>query len=216
MDKVATGERITATQAQLDQPLHERPNTGTWFITGTSSGLGRALVAALLERGDNVVATARQPDAVADLAGLYPERALLVRLDVTDRAEVEAAVAQALERFGRIDVVVNNAGYGVLGPSRRRRTSKPTRSSKPISLERSMSRAVLPALRQQRAGHFLQISSIGGQIAFPGLGIYNATKFGLEAISQALAGELAPHGIIKVTIVEDGLGRAVDGLYRTA
>jgi NAD(P)-dependent dehydrogenase (short-subunit alcohol dehydrogenase family) len=173
-----------------------------WFITGTSKGFGRIWAEAALERGDSVAASARQIASVSDLAERYGERALPLALDVTDKAAVDAAVAQAHERFGRLDVVVNNAGYGLFGA-----IEEVSEAEARAQIETNLfgalwvTKAALPILREQRAGHIIQVSSIGGVNAFPGIGLYHASKWGLEGFSQALAAEVAGFGI-KVTIVE--------------
>jgi NAD(P)-dependent dehydrogenase (short-subunit alcohol dehydrogenase family) len=175
-----------------------------WLITGSSRGLGRALAEHVLAAGDRLVATARKPEQLSDLVDRYGDQVKAVRLDVTDPAAATAAVQAATDAFGRLDVVVNNAGYANLG------------SIEEIPLEDfeaqlatnlwgaiHVTRAALPVLRAQRSGHIIQISTVGGRRAFPGLAAYNSAKFGLEGFSEALAGEVAHLGI-KVTIVEPG------------
>jgi NAD(P)-dependent dehydrogenase (short-subunit alcohol dehydrogenase family) len=180
-----------------------------WFITGASRGFGREWAAAALERGDSVAATARDLSALDDLREKYGERLLPLRLDVTDRDADFAAVRQAQERFGRLDVVVNNAGYGHFGM-----VEELTEAEARAQLETNLfgalwvTQAALPFLREQGSGHILQVSSIGGISAFPLVGIYHASKWGLEGLSQALAQEVAPFGI-KVTLIEPG-GFATD------
>lgn len=181
--------------------------TRIWFITGAATGFGRAFVAHAVARGHNVVATARDPDRLADLVALAPERVLAQRLDVTRPAEAEAAVAAALARFGRIDVLVNNAGYGIVGaveetPEAELRAQMETNFFGAVAV----TRAALPTLRAQRAGAVVMISSMGGQMSFAGFGAYSASKFALEGLSEALAGELAAYGV-KVLIVEPGAFR---------
>lgn len=176
----------------------------TWLITGSSSGFGRALATAALAAGDRVAATARRPEALDDLIGTAPERVLAIRLDVTDRAQVDAAVAAATERFGGIDVLVNNAGLASVGAVEeldddQHRRLMDTMYFGPIALLQ----AVLPGMRARRAGAIVQMSSMGGQVSMPGFGAYCAGKFALEAISEALAAEVAPYGI-HVLIVEPG------------
>ena len=177
----------------------------TWLITGCSSGFGRDIAAVTLERGDNVVATARRPET---LTGLQPaDRVLTVALDVTDAAHIEAAVAATLDRFGRVDVLVNNAGIGTVGavemiePEHLRQVME-TMFFGAVAL----TQAVLPHMREQRSGAIVQISSMGGQAVFPGYGAYCAAKFALEAMSEALAAEVGPLGI-NVVIVEPGAFR---------
>lgn len=178
-----------------------------WFITGCSTGFGRTLAEEVLERGERVVATARDPEQVQEFEDNYPEQARAVRLDVTDRDEVRSAVEEAVDAFGRIDVVVNNAGYGYLGGIEEVEEEEMRRQIE-INLfgVLNVTRAVLPQMREQRSGHFVNISSVGGFVGVPGFGIYNATKFGVEGISEALAIEAEPLGI-KVTIVEPGAFR---------
>ncbi|MFJ8003807.1 SDR family oxidoreductase [Streptomyces fagopyri] len=180
-----------------------------WFITGASRGFGREWAIAALERGDSVAATARDLSTLDDLSAAYGERFLPLRLDVTDRDADFAAVRRAHERFGRLDVVVNNAGYGHFGM-----VEEITEAEARAQLETNLfgalwvTQAALPFLREQGAGHILQVSSIGGISAFPLVGIYHASKWALEGISQSLAQEVAPFGI-KVTLIEPG-GFATD------
>ncbi|MET7743702.1 SDR family oxidoreductase [Streptomyces sp. NPDC005385] len=180
-----------------------------WFITGASRGFGREWAIAALERGDSVAATARDLSTLGDLREKYGERLLPLRLDVTDRDADFAAVKQAHERFGRLDVVVNNAGYGHFGL-----VEELTEDEARAQLETNLfgalwvTQAALPFLREQGSGHILQVSSIGGISAFPLVGIYHASKWALEGMSQALAQEVAPFGI-KVTLIEPG-GFATD------
>jgi NAD(P)-dependent dehydrogenase (short-subunit alcohol dehydrogenase family) len=174
----------------------------TWFITGTSKGFGRIWAEAALARGDRVTATARNPETLADLADRYGDNVLTLALDVTDKAAVDAAVAQAHERFGRLDVVVNNAGYGLFGTIEEV-SEQEARDQLETNLFGALwvTKAALPILREQGAGHIIQVSSIGGVNAFPTVGLYHASKWGLEGFTQALAQEVADLGI-KVTIVE--------------
>nr|WP_322712398.1 oxidoreductase [Nostoc sp. ChiSLP03a]MDZ8213663.1 oxidoreductase [Nostoc sp. ChiSLP03a] len=178
--------------------------TRVWFITGTSKGLGRALAETVLERGEIVVLTARNPQQIEDLVVSFPNRTLAVQLDVTKPEEVREAVKQAIAKFGRIDVLVNNAGYGVLGAIEEVSDEGVRRQFETNffgALE--VIRTVLPYMRQERSGHILNISSVGGFVSYAGTGIYNGTKFALEGISEALAQEVTPLGI-KITIVEPG------------
>jgi NAD(P)-dependent dehydrogenase (short-subunit alcohol dehydrogenase family) len=181
----------------------------TWFITGTSRGFGREWTIAALERGDRVAATARDTSTLRDLVAKHSDRILPLALDVTDRAAATAAVKRAHEAFGRLDVVVNNAGYGLFGM-----IEELTEAAARAQLETNVfgalwvTQAALPFLRAQRSGHILQVSSIGGITAFPGLGLYHASKWALEGFSQALAGEVADMGI-RVTLIEPG-GYATD------
>ena len=176
----------------------------TWFITGASSGLGRAFSEHAAQRGHNVVATARNTDALADLAAAYAGRVLTVTLDVRRPADADAAVAAALARFGRIDLLVNNAGYGVVGAFEETSDAE-LRALMDTNFFGAMNvtRAVLPAMRAQRSGAVAMISSLGGQLSFAGFSAYSATKFAMEGISEALAQEVAPFGV-KVLIVEPG------------
>ncbi|GGA66993.1 short-chain dehydrogenase/reductase [Edaphobacter acidisoli] len=175
-----------------------------WFITGCSTGFGRVLAEEVLKAGGKVVATARRPEQIADFAKRYPETALALRLDVTRPEDVESAVAGAIERFGRIDVLVNNAGYGVGGAIEEVSEAEfmPMFETNVFGLIR-VTRAVLPYLRRQRSGHILNLSSIGGLTANPGFGYYHTTKFAVEGFSEALALELAPLGV-RVTLIEPG------------
>jgi NAD(P)-dependent dehydrogenase (short-subunit alcohol dehydrogenase family) len=176
----------------------------TWFITGASSGFGRAFAEHALAQGHNVVATARRLEPLQELAALAPDRVLAVSLDVTSMEQAERAVSAALERFGRLDVVINNAGYGVVGafeetPDEELRAQMETNFFGAMNV----TRAVLPALRAQKSGAIVNLSSLGGQLSFGGFSAYSASKFALEGASEALAQEVAPFGI-KVLIVEPG------------
>lgn len=184
--------------------MTENTTTRTWFITGASTGFGRLLAEEALKAGDRVIATARAIEKVADLEEKYPETAQALTLDVTDQAQVDAAVAASLHRFGSVDVLVNNAGYGVAGAIEEVAEAEfqPMFETNVFGLLR-VTRAFLPHLRARRSGHILNLSSIGGVTASPGIGFYNASKFAVEGFSEALAGELAPLGI-RVTIVEPG------------
>lgn len=180
-----------------------------WFVTGSSRGFGRIWVEAALERGDSVAATARSTEALAPLVDRFGDRVLPIALDVTDRAAVDAAVGAAVARFGRIDVVVNNAGYGLFGAVEEV-SEQEAREQFETNFFGALwvTQAVMPVLRAQRSGHILQISSVGGVAAFPTLGIYNASKWALEAMSESLAAEVAEFGV-RVTLVEPG-GYATD------
>jgi NAD(P)-dependent dehydrogenase (short-subunit alcohol dehydrogenase family) len=173
-----------------------------WFITGTSKGFGRIWAQAALERGDSVAATARASASLSDLAERHGDRVLPIGLDVTDKAAVDAAVARAHDRFGRLDVVVNNAGYGLFGMVEEV-SEEQARAQIETNLFGALwvTKAALPHLREQGSGHVIQVSSIGGVNAFPTLGLYHASKWGLEGFSQALAAEVRPFGV-KVTLVE--------------
>ena len=182
-------------------------NTNTdrvWFITGASTGFGRVLAEEVLKGGGRVVATARKLAQVEDLERQYPERARALRLDVTKPDEVEQSVASAIAAFGRIDVLVNNAGYGLAGAIEEvvEAEFEPMFETNLFGLLR-VTKAVLPHLRTQGSGHILNLSSIGGLIGGSGIGYYNASKFAVEGLSEALAAELAPLGI-RVTVIEPG------------
>jgi NAD(P)-dependent dehydrogenase (short-subunit alcohol dehydrogenase family) len=175
-----------------------------WFITGASRGFGREWAIAALERGDSVAATARDTATLDDLVERFGERLLPLQLDVTDRSADFAAVAAAHERFGRLDVVVNNAGYGHFGF-----VEELSESDARDQLETNLfgalwvTQAALPFLRAQGSGHILQVSSIGGISAFPLVGAYHASKWALEGLSQALSQEVAGFGV-HVTLIEPG------------
>lgn len=176
----------------------------TWFITGSSRGLGRALTQAVLEAGGQVVATARKPEALDDLNAKYGSRVLPVALDVTDPAQCDKAIKAALNAFSRIDVLVNNAGYGFTGAFEEM-TDQEFKNQIDTNFWGvvNVTRAALPFLRKQGSGHIIQITSIGGRLAVPGLSGYHAAKFAVEGMSEALAQEVRPLGI-KVTIIEPG------------
>jgi NAD(P)-dependent dehydrogenase (short-subunit alcohol dehydrogenase family) len=184
------------------------PDTSrVWFITGSSSGFGLHIAQAALERGDRVVATARRPESLDELVSSAPDRVHAVALDVKRSDKIDAATSAALERFGRIDVLVNNAGYGSIG------------AVEEIDMEElrdlmdtmffgavELTKAVLPHMRERGSGAIVQMSSQGGQVTFPGYGAYCAAKYALEGMSEALAAEVAPLGI-RVLIVEPGAFR---------
>jgi NAD(P)-dependent dehydrogenase (short-subunit alcohol dehydrogenase family) len=180
-----------------------------WFITGTSKGFGRVWAQAALARGDRVAATARDLKSLAPLVQRYGDRIAAIALDVTDKAAVGRAIAEAHARFGRLDVVINNAGYGLFGA-----IEEISEAEARAQLETNLfgalwvTQAALPILRAQGSGHIIQVSSIGGVNAFPTVGLYHASKWGLEGFSQSLATEVAGFGI-KVTLVEPG-GYATD------
>lgn len=178
-----------------------------WLITGSSTGLGRALAQAVLERGYHLVATARQPEQLKELSDRYPDRVTTIALDVTNAQSIQQAVEAALNAYNRIDVLVNNAGYGTVGAIEEVNDDDIRRQfDTNLFGAINVTRAILPTLREQRSGHILNISSANGISAFAGVGIYSATKFALEAISEALAQEVKPLGI-KVTIIEPGSSR---------
>ncbi|WP_025597341.1 oxidoreductase [Burkholderia sp. WSM2230] len=179
----------------------------TWFITGASRGLGLEIARAALGNGDQVAATARNPAQVAEALDGYGERLFPVRLDVTDIAAVQAAVSEAVERFGRIDVLVNNAGYGQLGAFEETSDEAIRRQfATNVFGVFSVTRQILPIMRGQRSGHVITISSMAGLVAFDGSSIYSATKFALEGWSESLHLELQRFGI-KATVVEPGYFR---------
>lgn len=175
-----------------------------WFITGSSRGLGRTLTEAVLAKGELVAATARQPQQLGDLVTKYPSQILPLPLDVTDQEGITYAVDQAVKHFGRIDVLVNNAGFGIVGAAEAF-TDEQVRSQLETNLVApiNITRAVLPYMRKQRSGRILQISSIGGRVGNAGVSIYQAAKFGVSGFTEVLAKEVAPLGI-KVTSVEPG------------
>jgi NAD(P)-dependent dehydrogenase (short-subunit alcohol dehydrogenase family) len=178
----------------------------TWFITGASRGLGALIAQEALAAGDAVVATARNSQTVIDVFGDHPNL-LAAALDVTDEAQAHKAVAAAMTRFGRIDVLVNNAGFGLLGAVEEATGEEVERVYRTnVFGLLSTTRAVLPHMRARRAGHVINMSSVGGYRAGAGFGIYSSTKFAVEALSEALAAELNPIGV-KVTVVEPGYFR---------
>ena len=178
--------------------------TKVWFITGASKGFGREWTIAALERGDKVAATARSTDTLDDLVQKYGDAILPLQLDVNDHDADFAAVKAAHDRFGRLDVVVNNAGYGQFGMVEEL-SEQEVRDQLETNLFGAIwvTQAALPYLREQKSGHILQVSSIGGISAFPIVGAYHASKWALEGISQALAQEVADFGI-HVTLIEPG------------
>jgi NAD(P)-dependent dehydrogenase (short-subunit alcohol dehydrogenase family) len=179
----------------------------TWFITGAARGIGAEIARAALAAGDNVVATGRNRAKLEEAFAAYGARVLVIELDVAEEAQAEAAAAAAVERFGRIDVLVNNAGYGQLGLFE---------ENDPGDIERQfatnvygtfhVTRAVLPVMRRQRSGRIFNLSSMGGALGFVGASVYCATKFAVEGFSESLAPEVEPFGI-HVTIVEPGFFR---------
>jgi NAD(P)-dependent dehydrogenase (short-subunit alcohol dehydrogenase family) len=175
-----------------------------WFITGSARGLGRSLTEAVLAAGDNVAATARNPEQLKDLADKYPGQIYPIKLDVTDYPAVHKAVADTVTHFGKIDVLVNNAGFGIIGAAEAF-TDEQVRSQLETNLYApiEITRAVLPYMRKQRSGRILQISSVGGRIGNAGLSMYQAAKFGLSGFTEALSKEVKPLGIL-VTCVEPG------------
>jgi NAD(P)-dependent dehydrogenase (short-subunit alcohol dehydrogenase family) len=184
--------------------LYRHVSEKVWFITGTSRGFGREWAIAALERGDKVAATARDTSTLDDLAEKFGDALLPLQLDVTDREADFAAVKQAHDHFGRLDIVVNNAGYGHFGVIEEL-SEKEARDQIETNVFGALwiTQAALPFLRKQRRGHIIQVSSIGGITAFANVGIYHASKWALEGFSQALAQEVAPFGI-HVTLIEPG------------
>jgi NAD(P)-dependent dehydrogenase (short-subunit alcohol dehydrogenase family) len=178
-----------------------------WLITGANSGFGLALAEAAVAEGDVVVATARRPEALADLVAAHPDQVEAVRLDVTDLAAIDAVVADVTARHGRIDVLVSNAGRTHVGAAEET-TDAELRSLFEVHLfgPAALVRAVLPSMRRRRSGAIVQLSSMGGQMSFAGFSAYSATKFALEGLSEALLDEVAPLGI-KVLVVEPGAFR---------
>jgi NAD(P)-dependent dehydrogenase (short-subunit alcohol dehydrogenase family) len=175
-----------------------------WLITGVSSGFGRALAEAVLAKGDKVAGTLRNEAARTAFDGEAPGRSFGILLDVTDEASVRQGIEEAETKTGGIDVLVNNAGYGFEGAIEEASLAQ-IRAQFEVNVFGAVSviQAVLPHMRRRRAGHIVNITSMGGLVAFPGVGIYNGSKFALEGISEALAKEVKPLGI-KVTIVEPG------------
>jgi NAD(P)-dependent dehydrogenase (short-subunit alcohol dehydrogenase family) len=175
-----------------------------WFITGTSKGFGRICAEAALARGDRVAATARDVRTLEPLVKQYGAQVAALTLNVDDKAAVDAAIAAAHARFGRLDVVINNAGYGLFGTIEEISEAQ-ARAQIETNLFGALwvTQAALPIMRQQASGHILQVSSIGGVNAFPTIGLYHASKWALEGFSQSLAAEVAAFGI-KVTIIEPG------------
>lgn len=167
-----------------------------WLITGTSTGLGRLMVQQLLARGDRVAATLRRPGALDDLQSQYGEQLQVLVLDVTDVEQVKTVVAQAFQRLGRIDVAVSNAGYGLFGAGEEISDAQIDRQiATNLTGSIHFIRALLPRLRQQGGGRIVQISSEGGQIAYPNFSLYHATKWGIEGFVQSVSQEVAPFGI---------------------
>lgn len=175
-----------------------------WFITGTSKGFGRVWAEAALARGDRVAATARDVKTLEPLVERYGDLVVAIPLDVTDKAAVESAIAAANARFGRLDIVVNNAGYGLFGA-----IEEVSEGEARAQIETNLfgalwvTQSALPHMRAQGSGHIIQVSSIGGVNAFPTIGLYHASKWALEGFSQSLAAEVGSFGI-KVTIIEPG------------
>ena len=190
----------------------------TWLITGASRGIGAEIALAVLAAGEQLIATARKKSDLAQFES--NPNVLTLSLDITDEVMVQAAVAAGLERFGQIDVLVNNAGFGILGGVEETSAQEVERVYRTnVFGLLNVTRAVLPSMRQRRRGHIINLSSIGGYRSTPGWGIYSSTKFAVEGITEALHDELAPLGI-HATVVEPGYFRTnfLDGssLQRTA
>ena len=181
--------------------------TQTWFITGASSGLGAAIARHAVDRGDNVVVTARREERLQQISALAPERVLVRQMDVTDPAQAADAIKAAEDRFAGIDVLVNNAGYGIVGaveetPEAELRAMMETNFFGAVTV----TQAALPTMRKRRKGAIVMVSSLGGQLSFGGFGPYSASKFAMEGLTEALAQEIAPFGL-KAMIVEPGVLR---------
>jgi NAD(P)-dependent dehydrogenase (short-subunit alcohol dehydrogenase family) len=178
--------------------------TRTWLVTGSSRGFGKALCEAILDAGDNLVATARDPDALSGLADGRPGRLVTARLDVTDEGQADAAIALAVAHFGALDVLVNNAGYGDIG-SVEDTPLEAFRRQIEANLFGTiiMTKAAIPHMRERRSGHIIQFSSVGGRRGAPGRAAYSAAKWGIEGFSEVLAQEMALIGV-RVTIIEPG------------
>lgn len=176
-----------------------------WFITGCSTGFGRNLAQEVLQKGDKVAVTARNIDDVKDIVQQFPETAIAIKLDVTNPEQVKAAVQQAKDKFNQIDVLVNNAGIGYFGAIEESEEPEIRRMFEINFFGlAAVTNAVLPIMRSQRSGHVINISSIGGMVAFPGVGFYNATKFAVTGYSEALAKEVAELGIYVTVVAPSG------------
>jgi len=181
--------------------------SSTWFITGASRGFGRELTEQLLARGDRVAATLRTPEQLADLAAAHGDRLWVRGLDVTDTAQLREVVDAAFTELGRIDVVVSNAGYGVVGAAEELSdTQIDALIATNLTASIQLARAVVPHLRAQGGGRILQMSSMGGHIGFPGFSLYHTTKWGIEGFYEAFAPEVEPFGI-HTTLIEPGMIR---------
>ncbi|MGW4336816.1 oxidoreductase [Rhodococcus koreensis] len=201
---VSRSMAATCRNPVLTQPQQGETTMSTWFLTGSSRGLGRSIAEAVLAAGDNLVATARTTDSLDDLVELNNNRIYPLTLDVTDSVAVRDAVESAVEHFGRIDVVVNNAGYADVA-SIEDMTDGAFRSQVDVNFFGvvNVTRAVLPIMRAQGAGHIIQISSVGGRVGGPGLGAYQSAKWAVGGFSEVLAKEVAGFGI-HVTVAEPG------------
>ena len=175
-----------------------------WFITGCSTGLGRALAIAVLQKGHRAAVTARDPGQVRDIVAGYPQKAIALQLDVASEAQINRAVIAAEKAFGRIDVLVNNAGYGYLAAVEEGEESEIRAMFETNFFGLAvLTRRVLPGMRNRKRGHIINVSSVGGLIGNPSAGYYNATKFAVEGLSEALAKEVEPLGL-HVTVIEPG------------
>lgn len=178
----------------------------TWLITGSTSGFGNILCKQLLARGERVVATSRNPESLSQLNSLTknPDQLLILKLDVTKKSEIQNAATEAVEKFGRIDILINNAGYGAIGALEEVSDEEIRKNFETNVFGLfEVTRAVLPTMRAQKSGHIINLSSVAGMVAKPGAGVYAATKFAIEGMSEALAGELSHHNI-KITLIEPG------------
>lgn len=186
-----------------------------WFVTGVSSGFGLEITKQLLSRGDIVAGTVRNPQSTEELAARHPDTFVRLTLDVRDRKALRNAVDRTAEKFGRLDVLVNNAGYGLFGAAEEL-SDDDIDAIVATNLLGSITavRAALPHMRRRRSGRIIQISSYGAQVAYPGNSLYHATKFGIEGFCESVAQEVAPFGI-RFTIVEPG-GARTDFRYRSA
>ncbi len=187
--------------------MNTSKNTLVWFITGASAGFGKALTEYAVSKGYNVVSTARRKQKLESLAAIAPDQILPIQMDVTNTSEIKAAVAEAMEKLGRIDVLINNAGYGIVGaleetPEDELRKQLETNFFGAIAVTQE----VLPHLRKAGKGAIVNMSSMGGNMSFGGFSAYSVSKFALEGASEALAQEVAPFGI-KTMIVEPGAFR---------
>ena len=176
----------------------------TWFVTGSSRGLGRSITAAVLAKGDNIAATARNPKQLEELVTQYPGQIIVLPVDVTNREQIDKAVKDTIEKFGRIDVLVNNAGVGITGAIEEF-SNEQMDSQLHINLNGpiDVTRAVLPYMRKQRSGSILNVSSVGGRVGSAGFSMYQAAKFGLQGFTEVLSKEVGSFGI-KVTSIEPG------------
>jgi NAD(P)-dependent dehydrogenase (short-subunit alcohol dehydrogenase family) len=172
-----------------------------WLITGCSTGFGRALALEALQQGNKVGVSARKTEDIQDIVNKFPETAIAIQLDVTDKTQIDSATKKMIEHFGGIDVLVNNAGIGYFGAIEESEDDEVRRmfDINVFGLA-DMTKAVLPFMRKQKSGHIVNVASIGGLVGFPGVGFYNATKFAVDGLSESLSKEVAPLGI-KVTII---------------